>query len=360
MKSKRKETPNPTSELIIYTMNLEKEQKKYIFYLYDMGDECFKIVLEENEKYGIIIKFDELKLLNNHFEKFNTFEQAKNNIIELCKSNSIQIYEIRGEEISLKFELNKINNNEMIISLKKINFDEKEEIALIKASLREKDKEINELKTKINNLEIIVSNLSKKIEFFESKPNNSLINNPNSIIVENSNIIRSNKELKLLLNTIKPKDGNKLLSLKLLYNSDIEGENEEKFKSCFIGKNDIIIFIETKEYKRFGGYAHEAFKDYEGFIQKDSNAFLFNLDKLKIYKYKSKGGGYTIWNNDGNSMDFGGGVDLRIFYKFFSEKNYTSETSNDYEYSNEKYPLNGEKYFDIEFLELYQVIFNQN
>ena len=99
----------------------------------------------------------------------------------------------------------------MIISLKKINFDEKEEITLIKASLREKDKEINELKTKINNLEIIVSNLSKKIEFLESKPNNALINNPNSIIVENSNIIRSNKELKLLLNTIKPKDGNKLL-----------------------------------------------------------------------------------------------------------------------------------------------------
>lgn len=126
--------------------------------------------------------------------------------------------------------------------------------------------------------------------------------------------------MKLLLNTIKPKDGNKLLSLKLLYNSDIEGENEEKFKSCFIGKNDIIIFIETKEYKRFGGYAHEAFKDYEGFIQKDSNAFLFNLDKLKIYKYKSKGGGYTIWNNDGNSMDFGGGVDLRIFINFFRKK----------------------------------------
>ena len=117
MKSKRKETPNPTSELIIYTMNLEKEQKKYIFYLYDMGDECFKIVLEENEKYGIIIKFDELKLLNNHFEKFNTFEQAKNNIIELCKSNSIQIYEIRGEEISLKFELNKIKFSILFISV---------------------------------------------------------------------------------------------------------------------------------------------------------------------------------------------------------------------------------------------------
>ena len=33
MKSKRKETPNPTSELIIYTMNLEKEQKN-IYFIY--------------------------------------------------------------------------------------------------------------------------------------------------------------------------------------------------------------------------------------------------------------------------------------------------------------------------------------
>ena len=57
-------------------------------------------------------------------------------------------------------------------------------------------------------------------------------------------------------------------------------------------------------------------------------------------------------------MDFGGGVDLRIYHKFLTENNYTSQTSLDYDYSGEQYPLNGEKFFSVKFLELYQVIFN--
>ena len=56
-------------------------------------------------------------------------------------------------------------------------------------------------------------------------------------------------------------------------------------------------------------------------------------------------------------MDFGGGVDLRIYHKFLTENNYTSQTSLDYDYSGEQYPLNGEKFFSVKFLELYQVIF---
>ena len=76
---------------------------------------------------------------------------------------------------------------------------------------------------------------------------------------------------------------------------------------------------------------------------------------MKIYK--SKGGPLSIWNYEGNSIDFGTGTDLRIFHEFFHKQSYTNQSTIDYNYD-EKYALNGEKVFDIKYLEIYQIIFN--
>ena len=114
-----------------------------------------------------------------------------------------------------------------------------------------------------------------------------------------------------------------------------------------------MVIIKTKKNKRFGGYAHESFEDKE-FEKQDKKAFLFNLDNLKIYK--SKGTKHTIWNNQLNSIDFGYGTDLRIFHNFFSEKNYINQDNLDFEYNNELYALNGEKYFDVLYLEIYKIL----
>lgn len=145
------------------------------------------------------------------------------------------------------------------------------------------------------------------------------------------------------------------ISLKLLYNSKIEGENAEKLKQAYLGKNDIIVLVKTKKDKRFGGYAHEVFFS-RSFEHSDNKAFLFNLDKMKIYK--SNGGPNSIWNYEGNSIDFGGGTDLRVFHEFFHKQNYTDQISTlDYNYD-EEFALNGEKFFEVKYLEIYQVIFD--
>ena len=169
----------------------------------------------------------------------------------------------------------------------------------------------------------------------------------------NSNIIKNNEEKKLLFEAVSAQINN--LSLKLLYNSEIDGENVEKLKQAYLNKNDIIVLVKTKKDKRFGGYAHKVFKISENFKQADDKAFLFNLDKMKIYK--SKGSFFSIWNYNGNSIDFGSGTDLRIFHEYFHKQNYTNQANDDYNYD-EKFALNGEKNFDIKYLELYQVFFN--
>ena len=132
-------------------------------------------------------------------------------------------------------------------------------------------------------------------------------------------------------------------------------------KAAYIGVKDILVVVKTKKNRRFGGYAHESFED-NLFEKRDSRAFLFNLDKMKIYK--SKGTSHTIWNFNLDSIDFGYGTDLRIYHNFLSNENYTNQyhsndsSDYDFDYDEEIFALNGEKYFEILYLEIYKIKFN--
>ena len=135
-----------------------------------------------------------------------------------------------------------------------------------------------------------------------------------------------------------------------------KGENADELIKAYIGKNDLLFLIKTSENKRFGGYSHETF-ELDKFHKIDEKAFLFNIDNLEIYK--SQGTDFSInkKNVTLDSINFGGGTDLRIFHNFFSEKNYTSPRENKYyDYKKKKFALNGEKYFEISVFELYRVI----
>ena len=144
--------------------------------------------------------------------------------------------------------------------------------------------------------------------------------------------------------------------MKLLYDSEIEGENEEKLLNTYTDKNDLIILVKTNKYKRFGGYAHEYFEK-NNFRKNDMKAFLFNLDKKEIYKSINKESNTSIWrgSNTFDSINFGTGTDLKIFHKFLSKECQTNQNLKDYDYKNENYALNGENYFKISYLEIYQV-----
>ena len=347
----------PNEELLIINFDSEFNKTKYIFSLFDIGNDSIKIIATDNignqysqlslNKFGITLQLEELKNLHRYFRQFEDFEEAKSYIVELCKANSIKIIEVKENELTINVDLKTIQNDSMIISMNKIKNNKNGDISFIIQGYKQQNEEIKNLKNTIDELKIIISNLTKRIEKLEEKNNNNIINN------FNSNIIKNKEEIDLLFNAISNKTQN--LYLNLLYNSEIDGENTEKLKSEYLGKNDILILIQTKKGKRFGGYAHEAFHIYENFKKKDNRAFLFNLDKKKIYK--SKGDINSIWNYEGNSIDFGTGTDLRIFHDFFQKENYTAQTSLDYSYD-EKYALNGEKFFEIKILEIYQIIFN--
>ena len=140
----------------------------------------------------------------------------------------------------------------------------------------------------------------------------------------------------------------------MIFNYKIDGINEEKILNAYTEKNGIIIIVKTNEKKRFGGYAYESFEK-KYFEKSDKCAFLFNLDKQKVYK--SNGNNRTIWRSKytEDSINFGGGVDLKIFHNYLNNEGKIYQDI-DFDYSNENMVLNGKESFTVSFLEIYQVI----
>ena len=295
------------------------------------------------KKYTTKLKFEDLKSQNKYFKMFDNFEEAKNEFLELIKRNNFKIMNIDDDELILCIDLKTMTNNLMNVSLNKVIITEKEMIDFYISELKEKGKKIDELNSEINiikndikvkdekiaNLESNINDLKNNFKTFEKKLSDftelkkkipeieknlnkfiESINKPFMKIIDNSSIFQKTEEIQLLSNSISP-DNN--LTFKLIYSSKLHGENSEKLKSAYIGVNDILVVIKTKKNRRFGGYAHESFEDKE-FKKRDIKAFLFNLDKMKIYK--SNGTRHTIWNFNLDSIDFGYGTDLRVFHNF--------------------------------------------
>ena len=398
-------TPYPIAEkeILLLNTNLEFNNFIYNFSLLGIDNHKIKLLVKELEndnenkillitkKYETKLDFEDLKSSYKFFKMFDNYEEAKNDFVELIKRNSVKIINIDEDELVLCIDLKTMTNNLMNVSLKKVLMSSKEmidfyiselkdkgkvidklntEIKLIKDDIKLKDEKIVNLETNINDLKNRIDTLEKKIsdysEVKEKIPNieknlNKFIesmNKSNTKLLSNSSIIQKSEEIQLLANSISP-DGD--VSFKLVYSSKLYGENSQKLKAAYIGVKDILVVVKTKKNRRFGGYAHESFEDTE-FQKKDSRAFLFNLDKMKIYK--SKGTSHTIWNFNLDSIDFGYGTDLRIFHNFLSNENYTNQnhsndsSDHDFEYDEETFALNGEKYFEILYLEIYKIKFN--
>ena len=144
-------TPKNSEESLIINFNCEFNQKKYIFSLYDIGNDSIKIISRENNdnnddlfqlnKFGIILKLDELKNLHRYFRMFDAFEDAKSYIEDLCKANSIKIIEAKENEMTIKLDLRTVQNDSMIICLNKMKYNESEELASLIKGYKQQNKE---------------------------------------------------------------------------------------------------------------------------------------------------------------------------------------------------------------------------
>ena len=340
------------NESNLLKFDLQYNSDNIIFTLIDINNSKIKLTAKsQNNKgicknYSVELTLDYLKKQNKYFKMFDNYQEFKNNFIDICKATrNIKVISMENGELIIVIDLLIISDNLLKLSLKENELSQKEQIEFLIKDSNYKDKKISELNNKIQINELInrIESLEKDREInrtslvkninFNKDVNEKLVKETYNKNLD-SKILLSQNEFEFLSKAISNKNN---ISLELLYSSLIKGENKDELIKAYIGKNDLLFLIKTSTNKRFGGYSHETF-ELSRFHKIDEKAFLFNIDNLEIYK--SKGTDCSIMKNclTKDSINFGGGTDLRIFHNFFSEKNYTSP--------------NGDKYYDYIVLKI--------
>ncbi len=222
-----------------------------------------------------------------------------------------------------------------------------------------------------------VKNLIDRIEFLEevkeestksSKTNNDGMNSRlNSISFQeqiyikklkkcfkSSSILTKETDFDFLLNKLSEYNP---ISFKIIYKSSIDGDNIKKFHYNCDGEENVLIVIETVEGLKFGGFTSIGF-DSSGYELRDNKAFLFSIDKQKIYDIiqgnnaiycKRKFGPIFCSETDSNSYS--------IFIPDRYLKNKSSTTKQCFCYKmKENFEINnGKKEFLVKELEAFRV-----
>ena len=246
------------------------------------------------------------KLLSKEWDNDNNLISIINNSIEI--ENNIE-------------EINKINNK-----MQKYNNSKSLKIEI------DVDKEENQI---IESIKTFGKVYLSGIVFSDS-----LIINGNDIYIEN---------------IIKWINSEKKIKTKLLYRKSKDGDDYETFHRLCDKKGPTLILIKSKEGFIVGGYTPLNWDEHSGWI-KDDQTFVFSFSKNKIYRKISKNSD-SIWCTKYGPYfaEIGfrekGKKNMSQGYFYYSKNLY-------FENFNEIIPNEGkDKYFDVEEVEIYNILF---
>ena len=174
----------------------------------------------------------------------------------------------------------------------------------------------------------------------------------------NSSIIKSINELYLIVTSLT--NYNKfdvdLPTFQGIFQSALDGDSAQKFHKFCDGEANIIVMIESKDGRRFGGYTKIGFSS-DGDIKKDDFAFLFSLDKMKIYKVRKKSKAIYCNSNYGPCFGDKDNKDLQISDNYLNQNSYVGRANGSFLNMSQDYELNqGNKEFQVEKLEIFKII----
>ena len=345
------ESSNPVivnREVDFLSFNLTFNSNNYDCYFTNANEKKIKIRLFSDnylDKFEKELNLSEFQTINKYFKLFDDLKAVQNDLISLKNSNCIEISDATETKIDLSISVLTTTDNIVTITLNKAKIKPIEKIVRenekLRRELKTKNSKIIKLEKEIQELKQKNAELAKKLKKYQQKENRMYMD---------SEIFLNKNEKNLVLNQI----SDKIISINKIFDSKIDGNDDtEKLKNAYLNKTNLIFAVKTQKGRRFGGFSSQPFLE-DFFARLDEKSFLFSLDHFKIMKAK-KVANYHLWNCENNSIQFGGGSDLRIFHDFSSYKNYTiAGTYYDYGDSDPDV-LNGEKYFFVEKLEIYQV-----
>ena len=363
------EAPKPTT-------NCEVKNKEKTFETTSNKGNKYITTFKNNGTNLLITSIYDDIIRKNFYESLYSLEKIKEN-------KAFYIYDTIDKILSELFPLidegkTKINeeSNSIILTIelplqkiKKIDFIMKEKEKTDSEKINElfnivvgQNKEINDLKKEVNILKDNFTILTNKINIIEQK-NNELFNKIEQKEREenkiDSVIINYLNNIEFIINRLNKlgKFSNKKLSLNLLYRATRDGEIETFHQKCD-NKNDELVIIKTKKGLVFGGYTEKGFKNTGGYM-KDENAFVFSYSNKKIYNNMKDKDAIYCNSNYGPCFASQSYFIINIHSSIFKQQGNSCLTSQSYYQGiTSDYELNnGELYFNIEEIEVFQIAF---
>ena len=305
--------------------------------------------------YSRIISMTEIKELHPAFAMLNSFNEFLDYFTALAKNKKIDIKQTNDSiaiDMSVEYLL-KQNNIEIILTQEDVNYNKitkllKNEITLIKEKMNEMENKYKNIVEKQNedNMKLIEenNNIKNKIELLEDENKHikeelcKCINyikeiktkseeKKDEIIINqkiNSSIMES-EEYDMIESALTERINKSIKKIKKLYQATVDGGDASIFHKLCDNIPNTLILIKSAGDRRFGGFTSEC---WESSIKRknDKNAFLFSLDKNKIYKNKNYS--YSIYCNSLSGPCFGFGNTIKIGKNVLKDKTLKTFESN--------------------------------
>ena len=343
-------TPISSDQEISETISIEKDHSNYPLHLESEGDKISFNLEYNSTNYKKKIPLKEIK---DQESTSIFFSYKPKDFIEFLKklSEMKKITLIKKDNIiSLKFEL------EVMFKKHEIEI----ELASSDKNYEQIEKELNELKEENKELKKRVENLENEVKEIKKMLNPDF--NINRIKMGNKSVIMNENEFDLIHLAIKSRINKEVKELKKLYQATIDGDGAINFHSKCDNIPNTLVLIKSAGNRRFGGFTSAQWSSpSSGEWKDDPNAFLFSLDKKKIYTYKKDG--KAILNNKDYGPIFGYAYDIYIVNHCIQEKHlytYESNTGCSYNYNGDNNALSEDgkaSWIYAAELEVFQVIF---
>ena len=152
----------------------------------------------------------------------------------------------------------------------------------------------------------------------------------------------------------------KFHNIELLYSATEDGDACTIFHSMCDGTSPLLVFVKTNKGLRFGGFTSESFESsttYKGKV--DDNAFIFSLDKKKIFEVEKGTKAICCYKNYGPVFYGYEYCNIYLVGNFLNMEGNVAKKGDRYN-TTEDYEINGgEKKFMAEEVEVFHVILTE-
>lgn len=294
----------------------------------------------------------------------NELDKTKKNLEE----NKLQINKLINIITDLKSENEQLKNDNMILSknqnLENYNDSIKEKLINEKNIIqnefelykKQKEEEIDlyksqndQIMSQINILQNENQQLKIKIQEEEEKNSNLLKQKGRKYRIIKGEIIQDNKELEFLTQRISK--NHKKLTLNLLYKASVDSDKAEVFHRKCDNIPSSLVLVKSSNNKRFGGFTTCNWSGNE--IDKpDKDAFIFSLDKLKMYDVIPEKNAIGCYPGLGPTFS---GYQIKIYDNAFENGGSTYLKGHNYNTTEDFELTGGMQKFGVEEIEVYGV-----